>query len=348
MVLLDTTHPEKVTMLVFPSIALYNVLELHLIIFFTFKTRSGLYFWSFLVATWGLIPQAIAALCETFLPGVIVGPPLATMYIIGWYCMVTGQSLVLYSRLHLLLHNTTTLRLVLAMIIANFFLGHVPPTILAYGKDSGLTSFQRPYAIYEKIQVTLFFTQEVVISALYIKEAVKLIRSRRNFTAFSSGGKAKDRSRELLVHLFIVNVVILVLDVNVLAWEYAGLHNVQTSVKTFVYSAKLKVEFSILNKLVELTRALRFEESEATPVNRVVRIREAEVGGEVGSGGLPNKGKGYIGGDAEVPEGSGNSVFVESLGGGKQGDGDNVVMTTTEVVVEESREKVVAGRVEEV
>lgn len=366
MVVIDTSHPEKVTMLIFPSIALYNVIELNFIIFATFKKRAGLYFWSFLIATWGLVPQAIAALCETFLPGRIVGPPLATMYIVGWYCMVTGkslttqhpyfcqltpagQSLVLYSRLHLLLHSHKTLRLVLIMIITNFFLGHVPPTILAYGKDSGLTSFVRPYAIYEKIQVTLFFLQEVVISLLYIREAIKLIRSRRHITSFTDR-RARDRSRQLLVHLFVVNVVILLLDVNILVWEYAGLHNVQTSVKTFVYGVKLKIEFSILNRLVELTRLARFEENEATPVNRVARVPEVGgEGGRLGEGGLlDGKGKGY--GDEVGRERLGNSVFVESVAEeGMEGKGgEKVVMTTMEVVVEGSREKRVPGRREEV
>ncbi|KAL6402651.1 hypothetical protein AUP68_14105 [Ilyonectria robusta] len=35
-------------------IALYNVIELNVIIFFIFKRKSGLYFWSFFFATWGI------------------------------------------------------------------------------------------------------------------------------------------------------------------------------------------------------------------------------------------------------------------------------------------------------
>jgi hypothetical protein len=41
------------TIIVFLSIALYNVIELNFVILITFKKRRGLYFWSFVVATWG-------------------------------------------------------------------------------------------------------------------------------------------------------------------------------------------------------------------------------------------------------------------------------------------------------
>jgi len=332
MVLLNSSKVESITMIVFPAIALYNVIELNFILFGTFKRRSGLYFWSFLIATWGIVPQAVAALTETFLSFVGVG--LATMYILGWYCMVTGQSLVLYSRLHLLVHNPTILRCILGMIITNAILGHIPPTILAYGKDAGLTSFQGPYAIYEKIQVTLFFVQEVVISCLYIHEAIKLMRIRK---VIDDG---KGRARKLLIHLFVVNAVVILLDVNILAMEYAGLHNVQTSVKTFVYSVKLKVEFSVLNKLVELTRRRSgLSEGEDTPVNSlgVVRVVNDEEGGSKG-GDLEGKvemRKVEVVGDLEGMEMvMGDGVYV-GPGGKETGKGGMpAVVTTMEVSVQ--------------
>ncbi|KAK0657893.1 hypothetical protein B0T16DRAFT_453310 [Cercophora newfieldiana] len=61
-------------------------------------------------------------------------------------------------------------------------------------------------------------------------------------------------ARRLMVHLIIVNIVVVLLDVNILTIEYARLYNIQTAYKGLVYSVKLKVEFSILNRLVELTR----------------------------------------------------------------------------------------------
>ena len=40
---------------VFLSVAVYNFIELNVQIFATFKRRSGLYFWSFTIATWGIL-----------------------------------------------------------------------------------------------------------------------------------------------------------------------------------------------------------------------------------------------------------------------------------------------------
>ncbi|KAK0641303.1 hypothetical protein B0T16DRAFT_333842 [Cercophora newfieldiana] len=257
-------------MIAFPCVALYNVVELNFIIMATFKRRSGLYFWSFLAATWGIAPHAIASLVQLFRPD-LVGPGLVTLYLTGWWFMVTGQSLVLYSRLHLVLQNTKILRLVLAMILTNVFILHLPITILAYGKDAGIKAFRPPYNVWERIQITIFFLQEVIISSLYIYEAVKLMRMRRVFALNDDKGRA----RRLILHLFIVNVIIVLLDINIILFEFTGLHNIQTSYKVLVYSVKLKIEFSILNKLVELTRSVsRMTSDNDTPVNRVARLPE--------------------------------------------------------------------------
>jgi hypothetical protein len=62
-----------------------------------------------------------------------------------------------------------------------------------------------------------------------------------------------------MTHLIYVNVIIVVLDIAILGLEYSGLYDIQTVYKGFVYSVKLKFEFSILNRLIELTRSLRLE-----------------------------------------------------------------------------------------
>lgn len=48
----------------FLSIALYNVIELAFIIYATFKKRSGLYFWSFVIATCGILPSCVGWLLK--------------------------------------------------------------------------------------------------------------------------------------------------------------------------------------------------------------------------------------------------------------------------------------------
>ena len=79
--------------------------------------------WS--ASSWGCAFHALGFL---FLDFRIIKQPNAVGVIIGvsWWCMVTGQALVLYSRLHLVERNKRVLRGVLVMIITNFFILHLP------------------------------------------------------------------------------------------------------------------------------------------------------------------------------------------------------------------------------
>ncbi|KAM0271955.1 hypothetical protein ACHAQH_008862 [Verticillium albo-atrum] len=229
------------------TIALYNAVELCCIIYFTFKKRSGLYFWSFCVATLGLVPYSIGFL----LKGLGINTRLIYLYVtlivIGWACLVTGQSVVLYSRLHLVDRDPRHLRFVLAMVITNAIVCHIPVAIIIYGANSSdPAGFVLVYSVYEKIQVTIFFIQELVISVMYIAATAKLFRD--------STLHAKSARKRMLWHLILVNAVVILLDVTILGLEYAGFYELQTAYKALVYSIKLKLEFNILNGLIDLSR----------------------------------------------------------------------------------------------
>lgn len=138
------------------ALTLYNAIELLVLIFATFKRWSGLYFWSLLVASFGLIPYSIGNLISFFeLTYSVAGIIVSTL---GWYCMVTGQSVVLYSRLHLVLLNRKVLRCVLWMIIINAIIFHIPTTVIHFGSiySSKSQEFNAVYNVYEKIQMTGF------------------------------------------------------------------------------------------------------------------------------------------------------------------------------------------------
>lgn len=51
--------------------------------------------------------------------------------------------------------------------------------------------------------------------------------------------------------LFVINVVIVGLDVGLLVLEYLSLATIQISFKALAYSVKLKMEFAILSKLLD-------------------------------------------------------------------------------------------------
>lgn len=74
--------------------------------------------------------------------------------------------------------------------------------------------------------------------------------------------------RNLFRHLILVNILIILLDITILVFQFAGLYEYQTSWKTLSYSIKLKLEFYILGRLIEfLKNGLRDGETGRTSSN---------------------------------------------------------------------------------
>jgi hypothetical protein len=155
----------------FFAISIYNSIEILLMILNTFKRCEGLYFWSMLVATAGIPLHTIDVLLRYFRPA--PKSPHVRSYSLWMGAMVTGQSVVLYSRLHLVVGDRRKIRWVLIMIVANVCILHIPVTVLFRGSNVGrATPFRGPFEVYEKIQLAGFFFQELIISGLYIWETV--------------------------------------------------------------------------------------------------------------------------------------------------------------------------------
>ncbi|KAL4888393.1 hypothetical protein BDV59DRAFT_188749 [Aspergillus ambiguus] len=242
----------KILMVVFSSIALYNALELVILIFLTFNRYSGLYFWTMLLSgVLGVMPHAIGYILEFFAKG-----PLwlaITLSTIGFYFMVPGQSFVLWSRLHLLVQNPRTLRRILYLIIFDTVILLIPTTVLTFATVYVRTEpIIRGYNVMERLQLAWFCAQEMLISGIYIWETAKFLHLRPD----------KDSSRhKTLYELILINVIIILMDVALLSLEYSGLYTLQTTLKATVYSIKLKLEFAVLRKLVSLVNTQRPETS---------------------------------------------------------------------------------------
>ncbi|KAF1958103.1 hypothetical protein CC80DRAFT_470363 [Byssothecium circinans] len=244
---IQTTDAIAMTMVSFLAISFYNVLELCVIISVTFKRRRGLYYWSLQTATLGIAIYSLGFAFK-FFQVIRVDMLSMSLVVFGWYCMVTGQSVVLYSRLGLIVRNPTKIRWILIMIISNAIIGHIPTSVFAFGANSPKPGpFVPLYAAYEKVQVTLFFVQETVISGLYVYETVKFLKPASNIKG--------PRARKVMTHLIYVNIMIILMDITLLGTEYSGHYEIQTTYKAALYSIKLKIEFSILNQLREITQA---------------------------------------------------------------------------------------------
>ncbi|KAJ6168034.1 hypothetical protein N7497_000877 [Penicillium chrysogenum] len=208
------------------SIGAYNALETGIVTFDTFKRYRGLYFWSMQFASWGILLHAIPAMARFVSQASNISTSIPFM--IGWYAMVTGQAVVLYSRLHLVIADMRKVRWVLWMIITNACILHIPMTVFFFGLNRGDARFARPAAIFDRIQST---------SVHHSKSAITI--------------RGRD-GRNAIIHLFCINILVVILNVLLLLAEYK-LHYIQVSFKTVVYSIKLKLEFSVLNRLRLLT-----------------------------------------------------------------------------------------------
>ncbi|KAF8846871.1 hypothetical protein BDZ45DRAFT_682247 [Acephala macrosclerotiorum] len=256
----------------FFAIAVYNVIETVALIFFTFKKRTGLYFWSLLVASGGIILHVLGfflkffQLCTNNYVDIVI-------ITLGGVPMVIGQSVVLYSRLHLVVQDRRRIRWILVMIMMGFFLFTIPPTILNFLANSpNPTPFLQPFAIYEKIMLFGFATEECIISGLYIWETSKMLRLIKTT-------RGKD-VRRVWRHLLYVNVLVIALDFTLIGIEFGGLYQIETTYKSALYSVKLKLEFAVLNQLRSLVQRDKLEASRSygAPYPNSPRMLEQAIG----------------------------------------------------------------------
>jgi hypothetical protein len=178
---------------------------------------------------------------------VTVAPTMSTAipFVIGWNAMVTGQPIVLYSRLHLVITDKQRVRWVLWMIVCNFFVLNIPTTFLFFEVNVGHARFAHAAAIYDRIQLVGFCIQDYIICSIYIHEALRAFR-----IVFEMRGRD---GRKVILQLIAINLIVVVLNTILIVTEFK-LHLIQVSLKTVVYSIKLKLEFSILTRLRGLTR----------------------------------------------------------------------------------------------
>jgi hypothetical protein len=153
------------------------------------------------------------------------------------------------------------------MIIVNAIILHTATSVLTFGSNSNsltpttLNRFVHGYNIMEKIQMVGFFVQELILSLIYIKETIRLLRlSEAVIKGEAEAGGVVDESlssrgvRKTMYQLIVINAIIIAMDIVLLGVEFANLYLIETTLKGVVYSIKLKLEFAVLGKLVQLVR----------------------------------------------------------------------------------------------
>ena len=192
-----------------------------------------------------VIPDALGLLLKYFeLAPIWLAVTLSTA---GWAVMVTGQSLVLYSRLHFVIFDRRILHFVLGMIIFDAIVLQIPQIIASYGAvyDCHL-HFQTFFNKWEKVQLTVLFVQEIIISSFFIVQTIRLMRL---YPTRST------RRANIMYQLLAINFIIIMMDIALLVLEYSGHFIAQTVLKCFFYTVKLKLEIAVLSRLASFVQS---------------------------------------------------------------------------------------------
>jgi len=181
---------------------------------------------------------------------------------VGLVLMVPGQSLVLYSRLHLISSNRKLVRSISWMIIVLAILLCVPTSMLnlrEYTHQPG--TYTWTYATMAKIQMTLSTFEEVFISCVYIWETRNAMRVNSN---------AQDR--KWMWQLIAMNLFLLVMDTTLLVMEFLELYMILNTFKSLVHSFKLKIEFAVLTQMVQVCQSRRLSGSSVMEASQNLEI----------------------------------------------------------------------------
>jgi hypothetical protein len=219
----------------------------------TLKKRN-LYFWAILASSWGLCIREIGYFLKFLLPS---SPWLLTNILAqgGWWFMVSGFAIVLYSRLNLILESRRIRRYVLCLIIFNGVVFHPMMTTLSIGMAAlgqnpvkNRDAFANWYNVFkpmERVQIVMFSGQEILISSFYVRCAYQYLRSRY------VQQKTVQRAMYLLLA---VQALVVFIDVALIVIDFVGFLTLKLFIHSFVYCVKLELEFLVLNQLVELSK----------------------------------------------------------------------------------------------
>ncbi|KAF2434336.1 hypothetical protein EJ08DRAFT_562686, partial [Tothia fuscella] len=203
----------------------------------------GLYYISILVTTAGIAFHSIASILHLF---VQMEDKIGTTFLakVGWIMNVTGFSMVLYSRLNLVVQDHSVLRIALAVIIVDAVLLHTPIVVFSFGLSTPSYKIWIPYMAYmERIQIVGFTLQDLIFSSVYTWASYKLL----------SGGYSL-RRRNLFIALLFAQTFGFVSDMAMIILDYEDMFTLKASLHPFIYAIKIKIEFLVLNQLSSLVQ----------------------------------------------------------------------------------------------
>lgn len=207
---------------------------------------------SILVVSLGIIVETVSFILHIFVLS-IQNPAYITIDTVGLIAVLTGFSMVLYSRLHLLTQNHRFMRGIFVMISTVSILGLAPAVtemiVLCTG-DLSLGLQLSDIASYVQI---MFAVQECVLSSLYIYF----------FWGYTNDvpERAKTKIRKEVKATFCLLVMaygwILMSNVLIYVLDFKKIFLARDLCFNPVYAIKIEIEFFVLNRLVSISQLKR-------------------------------------------------------------------------------------------
>ncbi|MCJ1267275.1 hypothetical protein MMC22_007160 [Lobaria immixta] len=238
----------------FVGITFYLIVETNIEIFRAFQKRQGLYFWSLECGSLAILTNNVGIVLKYLASSETsrIWPLNAFLLTIGWAIYSTAQSLVLYSRLHLVIRNQRIQRYVFLMILSTIFTFIIPTLVAVWPafntSDHKMSSVWSPrLAIMDRYTQIGYTITESTISGLYIWSLLRLLRLKTNV-----------RQRRVMLDLIYVNVVVIAFDILEVVFVYTNQLGISHPIQSFSYILKLRLEFVVLNQLMAVAaRGLR-------------------------------------------------------------------------------------------
>jgi hypothetical protein len=203
----------------FTGASLFCNVELAVLVCMRFKKRTGLYFWSIVLATFGSLLYNIEVILAYFVTVSVPTWAFAITGVLGYLIYIPAEYLVLYSRLHLLSTSSQVLRWVIALATAQYVLISIPLAVTwIWGLvDPQNTTNQLLGDRIQQIEVCTYTAVEIALSSIYIVQTLRMW-----------GTDPGPLVKKILVHLVCINALLVCLNcanVAILYTDRVGLDN---------------------------------------------------------------------------------------------------------------------------
>jgi hypothetical protein len=207
---------------------------------------------SILVVSLGIIVETVSFILHIFILS-IQSPAYFTIDTVGLIAVLTGFSMVLYSRLHLLTQNHRFMRGILIMISIVSILGLTPAVTEMIVLSTGNLSLGLQLSDIASYVQIIFAVQECVLSSLYIY----FFWGYTNDVPERIKAKIQKEVKATFCLLVMAYGWIIMSNVLIYVLDFKKIFLARDLCFNPVYAIKIEIEFFVLNRLVSISQLKR-------------------------------------------------------------------------------------------